>query len=980
MGLRLPMGSVVVDGRSLDSGGARTILEVLNRHGVEVPQVCYHPSLGPVETCDTCLVEVNGELVRSCAAPAVDGSKVSVVSDRAAEARRRALARVLQDHELVCSVCDKNGDCVLHSTALKERIHSQDFRPRPYPVDASNPFYVYDPKSCILCGRCVEACQDLVVNEVITIDWKQNPPRVVWDQNSPIEKSSCVSCGTCVSVCPVDALMPKAILGEAGFLTGLSDATKGRMIRLVKNLEPVIGGIWPVLRASELEARTRVSFVQKTKTVCTFCGVGCSFDVWTKGRKILQIQPRPESPANGVATCIKGKFGWGFVNSPDRFTTPLIREGDGFRRATWDEAIGFIATRLTAIRSAQGPDAIGLLANCSGSNEEAFLVQKLARAVIGTHNVDNCARYCQAPASTGLMRTVGIGADAGGFSEIESADLVMTLGSNTAESHPVLAGKIKRARKLRGQKLIVVDLRKTPMVDHADLFVRPRPGTDLVFLNTIAQYILDQGWEAKAFIAERTANFDAYRAAVAPFTLEKGEEVTGVPRETIVRAATMIHDARSFCILWAMGVTQHQPGTETSTAICDLLLLTGNFGRPSTGGYPLRGHCNVQGASDFGALPTFYGGYERWDDPEVVARYEKAWSVRLPTKKGLTSTEMVDAALAGSLKAMLIFGEDKALADAHRSQVATALQHLDLLVVCELVPTATTRFAHVILPAAATLERDGSFVNTERRVQRFHRAIPPLGESRPEIEIVQRIANALGAGWQYPGPAEVMREAASLVPRFAGLRYERLEGYASLQWPVSPDGRDTPYLYADRFAFPDGKAHFVPPKWIPPLASDAEFDLYLNNGRMLEHFHWGNLTHRDAGIEGKVPAMYIEVSPELARERGLADGDLVRIRSVSGAIRSRVLVTDRVQGKVMWMGIHDRGENSVNLLTTDARDPTTQTGAYKELPVALEKIPSDRSTGSPLSSGNPRRYRGVAQLGVQVQEKWKRSDYVPPGK
>ena len=606
-----------------------------------------------------------------------------------------------------------------------------------------------------------------------------------------------------------------------------------------------------MLHASEIEARTRPSFVTKTKTVCTFCGVGCSFDVWTRGRKILQIQPRPESPANGMATCIKGKFGWDFVNSPDRLTTPLLRDGDHFRPASWEEAIRFIAERLRAIRDSAGPDAIGFLANCTGSNEEAWLVQKLARTVIGTHNVDNCARYCQAPASTGLSRTVGIGADAGGFREIENADLVMTVGSNTAKSHPVLAGKIKRAHKLRGQKLVVLDLRRTMMAERADLFVRPRPGTDLVVLNTVARYLLDQGWEARSFIEQRTTNFEAYRESLAPFTLDYGETVTGVAKDEFVRLATMVHDAKSVCILWAMGVTQHQPGTETSTAICDLLLLTGNFGRPGTGGYPLRGHCNVQGVSDFGALPSFLGAYEKWDDPEVVARYEKAWSVRLPTKKGLTSTEMVDAALRGSLRAMVIFGEDKVLADAHESQVRSALQKLDLLVVCEVVPTATSQLAHVVLPAAVTLEREGSMVNTERRIQRFHRALPPLGDSRPEFEIVQALANALGAHWNYARPADVMAEASAMVPRFAGVRYDRLEGYASQQWPVSADGTDSPYLYADRFAFPDGKAHFHPPKWIPPLASDAEYDLYLNNGRVLEQFHWGNLTSRERRDHGE---------------------------------------------------------------------------------------------------------------------------------
>jgi formate dehydrogenase major subunit len=973
------MESMVVDGRAFEVNAGRTILELLNRSGIEIPQICYVQQLGAIETCDTCLVEVDGKLVRACATLARAGQRVMTASPRAIEARKRALELVLTNHELVCSVCDKNGNCVLHSTVLRTKeVTHQNYRPKPYPKDSSNPFYVYDPSHCILCGRCVEACQDLVVNEVIRIDWKANPPRVIWDENAPIDRSSCVSCGTCVSVCPVDALMPKGMQGEAGLLTGISDSAKSSMTRLIKAAEPSLGGFRPILRASEIEAQTRGSVVHRTKTVCTFCGVGCSFEVWTRDRKVLQIQPRPESPANGMATCIKGKFGWDYVNSPDRLMTPLLREGDHFRRASWEEAITFIAERLRKIRKEAGPDAIGFIANCTGSNEEAFLLQKLARAVIGTHNIDNCARYCQAPASTGLSRTVGIGADSGSFEDIVGSDLVITVGSNTAESHPVLAGKIKSAQKLRGQKLIVVDLRSTKMAERADLFVRPRPGTDLVLLNTIARYILDQGWEAKTFIETRTTNFDAYRASLEPYTLPYGAEITGLPIDQIVRAANMIHDARSVCILWAMGVTQHQAGTETSTAICDLLLLTGNFGRPCTGGYPLRGHCNVQGVSDFGALPTFLGGYSAWNDPAAVARHEKAWDVKLPTRKGLTSTEMVDAALSGQLRAMLIFGEDKLLADAHESKVAAALRKLDLLVVCELFPTATSQLAHVVLPAAATLEREGTFVNTERRIQRFHRALAPPGACRPEFEIVQQLANALGANWHYASPADVMREAASVVPRFAGVRYDRLEGFASQRWPVAENGEESPFLYADRFAFPDGKAHFHPPVWIPPLASDAEFDLYLNNGRMLEQFHWGNVTSRDAGLLAKVPDIYLEVSPELARERELADGDLVRVRSANGAVRLKVLVTDRVQGRVMWVGIHARGEGAINQLTVDARDPTTQTGAYKELPVALEKIPRPAGGGtSPLPIGSPRRYRGVPQLGVQVVEKWRRSDYVP---
>ncbi|MCL6594208.1 MAG: molybdopterin-dependent oxidoreductase, partial [Alicyclobacillus sp.] len=461
----------------------------------------------------------------------------------------------------------------------------------PYAVDDSNPFYRYDPDQCNLCGRCVEACQNLQVSEVLSIDWEREHPRVIWDHDVPINESSCVSCGHCVTVCPCNALMEKSMLGEAGFLTGIERGTLTKMIDLTKRVERGYQGIFAL---SEVEAAMREARIQKTKTVCTYCGVGCSFDIWTKGRKILKVEPQMEAPANQISTCVKGKFGWDWVNSPDRLTQPLIRRGDAFYPVSWDEALDYTARRLQEIRTMYGDDSIGLIASSKCTNEENYLMQKLARAVLHTNNIDNCSRYCQAPATEALRRTMGYGGDTGSIRDLELADLVVIIGANPAESHPVLATRIRRAHKTRGQKLIVSDLRRNDMAKRADLFLHARPGTDLVWLNAVAKYIIDQGGHDQAFLAQHVEGFEEYRAALAPYTLAYASQVTGLTEADMVCAAEMLMAAKSVCVAWAMGVTQQLGGTDTCTAICNLLLLTGNVGRPGTGAYPLRGHNNVQ--------------------------------------------------------------------------------------------------------------------------------------------------------------------------------------------------------------------------------------------------------------------------------------------------------------------------------------------------------------------------------------------------
>ncbi len=972
------MVNVSIDGVVQKAEPNELLIDVINRTGAALPHVCYHPQLGPVQTCDTCMVEVGGRLVRACATHAADGMAASTTSAKARAAQVEAFDRILSNHMLYCTVCDNNnGNCTVHNTTKLLAIEHQKipFRPKPYEVDSTNPFYRYDPDQCILCGRCVEACQNVEVNETLSINWEDPNPRVLWDGGSTIGESSCVSCGHCVTVCPCNALMEKTMLGHAGFFTGLRKSTLNGMIDIVKGIEPETG-YGAILQVSEAEEAMREHRIRKTKTVCTYCGVGCSFDVWTKDRHILKIAPE-HGPANGISTCVKGKFGWGHINSEDRLTTPLIRQAGKFRAATWDEALSLVARRLSEIKANSGPDSLAFISSSKCTNEESYLMQKLARAVIGTNNIDNCSRYCQSPATAGLFRTVGYGGDSGSISDMEMADLVLIIGSNTAESHPVIATRVKSSHKLNGQKLIVSDLRENEMARRADLFLHPKPGTDIVWLCAVSRYLLDNGLAHAKFLDQWVNGLEAYRKSLEPFTLDYASRITGLPEETLRRVAHTIAEAKNMCILWAMGVTQHTQGSDTSTAISNLLLITGNYMRPGTGAYPLRGHNNVQGASDHGAMPNMLPGYQSVDDAEVRERFEAGWKVKLPSTKGLDNHQMVDAIHQGKLKAMYLFGEEMSLVDSNSNYVGEAFARLDFFVVQDIFFSNTCRYADVVLPGAPSLEKEGTFTSTERRIQRLYQALEPLEGCRPDWEIVQDIANRLGAGWHYQHPSEIMDEIASLTPMFAGVNYDRLEGYKSLQWPVAADGTDQPLLYTKRFAFPDGKARLFPVSQIPsPDQPDAKFDLHLNNGRLLEHFHEGNLTYRTDGIREKVPDTFVEVSPELAEERGIQSGTWVQLVSRYGQVKVRALVTDRVQGRELYMPMNSV-ESPVNRLTSSHTDPVTNTPAFKETSVHLNVLPEVGE--SPLPRVNSRFGHPTPQQGVEVERKWKRSDYSAPG-
>src|SRR5438445_586222 len=708
--------TLTIDGSITEARAEERLVDLINRVGAKLPQVCYHPQLGPIQSCDTCMVEVDGKLVRACATKVSPGMDVSTKSTKAVAAQREAFDRILGNHMLYCTVCDNNnGNCTVHNTTKLMAVEHQKipFKTKPYEVDNSNPFYRYDPDQCILCGRCVEACQNVEVNETLSIRWEDPHPRVLWDGGKPIGESSCVSCGHCINVCPCNALMEKSMVGKAGFLTALPKTALEGMIDIVKGVEPDTG-YGAILKVSEAESAMRESRIRRTKTVCTYCGVGCSFDVWTKDRQILKIEPR-DGPTNGSSTCIKGKFGWDFVNSSDRLTKPLIREGSKFREANWDEALGLVARRLAEIKASSGPDSLAFISSSKCTNEESYLMQKLARAVIGTNNMDNCSRYCQAPATQGLFRTVGYGGDSGSIRDIENAGLVLIIGSNTAESHPVLATRVKRAHKLHGQKLIVSDLREHEMAKRADLFLHPKPGTDIVWLSAVSRYLLENRMANTKFLDQWVNGLEEYKKSLAPFTMEFAARTCGLSEDTLKKVAHMIANA----------------------------------------------NC-----------------------------------------------------------------------------VSDGLSKLDFFVVQDIFFSATCRFADVVLPASPSLEKEGTFTSTERRIQRLYQVFEPLEGSRPDWRIIQDIANRLGATWQYQHPSEIYREIASLTPLFAGVTYERLEGFKSLQWPVAADGTDQPLLYTKRFNFPDGKARLFPLTYSQPSDPvNDEFDLHLNNGRLLEHFH-----------------------------------------------------------------------------------------------------------------------------------------------
>jgi formate dehydrogenase major subunit len=672
-------------------------------------------------------------------------------------------------------------------------------------------------------------------------------------------------------------------------------------------------------------------------TTCGYCGVGCRLETHVRDGRIASITPALDGPANEGHTCLKGRFAHRFSRHRERLATPLIRDARGAdpRPASWDEAIERIVSELTRIRSAHGPDAIAGLASSRATNEDCYAMQRLMRAAIGTNNIDNCSRVCHSPTSYALRKALGLSGATGSFEDFDHAGATILIGANPTEGHPVVGARIKQAT-LRGMKLVTIDPRRIELADYGVLHLSPRPGTNAAVMLGIAHVIERDGFVDRAFVDARTEGFEALLELLPAYAPEAVEAISGVPAADIEAAAHVYAEADNACISWGLGVTEHKYGSEVVQLICNVALMTGKIGRPGSALLPLRGQNNVQGSSDMGALPDTYTAYRSVDDEDVARSFEDAWDVSLSRKKGYTIPQMFDAAVAGDLRAMYIFGEDVAQTDPNTAHVVRALESLDFLVCQDIFETETTRYADVILPASSFLEKEGTFTNAERRVQLVAPAIDPPGEARTDFEIIKAISRALGHELGWATPAEAMDEIAALTPDWAGISHERL-GRHGLQWPVAPDGTDAPILYEREFVREGGRAHFAAlPYKAPGDAADDEFPLILVTGRRLQHYNAGTMTRRTGNVE-LMDADVLEIHPDDAARLWISDGDRISVRSRMGRIELPAQVTDRIERGHVFTTFHFP-ETRTNLLVGASADVNTSCPEYKVVAVDVRPI------------------------------------------
>jgi formate dehydrogenase major subunit/formate dehydrogenase alpha subunit len=908
---------VLIDARRVTPRAGESVLDAARHASIAIPTLCHHPALPPDGSCRMCVVEVEGwtGLHPACVLPATGGLVVHTDTP-AVQAARRHVLRLLLTHYR-----PGVGKTPHELFELARRYHVEPLAPPPSApprVDDSNPFIRVDHGSCIRCWRCVRACDLLNGVAAIGVFERGGEAHIGFGADGTMQESVCEFCGMCEAVCPTDALTAKPAL--------------------------------PVVPSSGVE--------RVVGTLCGYCGVGCRLDLHVAADRIVGTSPDWEGPANHGLLCVKGRFGWSYVHHPERLTRPLVRrrllggDGDDLVATDWDTALEVVARTLVAIRERHGPDALGFLASAKCSNEENYLFQKLARQLFGTNNVDHCARLCHAPTVAALTQALGSGAMTNSMDDIiERAQSVFVIGSNTTEQHPVFGMRLRRAVKERGLRIVVADPRRIPLTDLAALHLPLRPGTDVALLNALAQVLIARGWVDREFIAARTEDFDTFAASVADATPGWAAAITGVPAADIERAAATLWHHRPGALLFAMGVTQHTCGTDNALACVNLQLLLGNLGVAGGGVNPLRGQNNVQGACDAGALPDVLPGYQRVDDPSVRARYEHAWGAAVPGRPGLTVTEMVDAVGTARMRGLWILGENAAMTDPDLGHVRRCLGAAEFLVVQEIFMSETARFAHVVLPAAASAERSGTFTNTERRVQRFDPAVAPPGEARADWWIITDVARRVSrrgrmpaataphGRWDYASPAEIMDELAALTPSYGGIRHSRL-GPEGLQWPCpQSDHPGTPVLHVGEFV--RGRGRFTAVRYRPAAElADAEYPLVLTTGRQLEHYHGGSMTRRVAGLDWLVPHAAVEVHPADAARLGLAHGQRVRVRSRRGAIVTRAHVVDGITEGTVFVPFHFV-EAAANELTHAALDPVAKIPEYKVCAVALEAAEPD---------------------------------------
>jgi formate dehydrogenase alpha subunit len=951
------MPNLTINGQPVTAVKGQSILQAARAAGITIPTLCFHPDLSVSGSCRLCLVEIAGieRQVAACSQPAYEGIAVQTETPRLIASRRFVLELLLSRYS---DRGDANGDH--RQTEFLHWVKHYGARPpgdAPAPRHAvnsdANPFLWVDLNKCILCTRCVRACREVQARFVWGVSGRGADSTVVPGAGTPLLDARCESCGACVAYCPTGALDDKMSVGQ------------GRPDKVVP-------------------------------TTCTYCGVGCTLNLNVKAERIVRVTSGPLTPTplpasgergrgegsvNGMSLCVKGRYGYDFVHHPDRLTRPRVRRYllDGGRKQAatgsgrewvevdWDRALGIVATGLATVKKESGPDAVGVLASAKCTNEENYLMQKLARQVIGTHNVDHCARLCHASTVAGLAMAFGSGAMSNSMDDIAGqAKAIFLIGSNVTEQHPVFGTMIRRAVLKRGVQLVVADPRKIDITEFAVLHLRQKPGTDVALINGIMHIILERSGQDQKFIDERCEGFAEFRATVAKYTPELVSSITGLPVDDLEKAAEVLSRNKPLAVIWAMGITQHTSGVLNVLSLANLQMLLGNIGVPGGGVNPLRGQNNVQGACDMGALPNVFPGYQAVTDPEMAAKFDKAWALEsqpdskpasgaasqtlgLPGKPGLTVMEMMEAAGTGRLRALLILGEDPALTDPDSNHVRKCLEATEFIALQEIFPSETSVYADVLLPGASFAEKSGTFTNTERRVQLVRKAIEPPGDARPDWAITAELARRVltiesrqpigpRASWDYRAPAYIMDEIAAVAPSYAGISHARLGRGERLQWPV-PDVTHpgTPILHVGRFTRGKGKFHVVdhlPAAELP----DADYPLVLTTGRVLYHWHGGEMTRRAKGLLEVYPRALVEVSPDDAAKLGLGPKAQVRVKSRRGEMTARAIITDRVSPGVVFGNFHFPGTQNVNLVTSGALDPIAKIPEYKVCAVAVEAV------------------------------------------
>ncbi len=890
---------LTIDGVEVAAPQGATIFEAARQAGIDIPHLCYDPELNlpPTSSCRLCVVELEGAkaLAASCSHPAGQGMVVRTDTEKLRQTRRMVIELLLSNHPHDCLTCEKAGACDLQKYAYELGVKQSSFAGEPVAVEPvqDGPAIVQDPTKCILCGRCVEVCQNLQVSGAIDYYGRGFDARISLPPGLAREQSVCAECGNCIDVCPTGALDYATSAGA--------------------------GRSWEF---------------KQVRTICPYCGCGCTLVLNLRDGKVVKITGDPNSGVNRGMLCVKGRFGMDFLGHADRLTGPLVRRNGRLEPASWEEALDLIARRLTQIKAQHGSDAIAGLSSAKCTNEENYVMQKFLRAAIGTNNVDHCARLCHASTVAGLAKAFGSGAMTNSIEDLQVTGAIFVIGSNTTECHPVIGSAIKRAAVHRGVPLIVADPRAIELTEYASLHLRQRPGTDVALINAMLHVILDEHLEDGAFIAERTEGFEQFRKALAPYTPELAEKITGVPAADIAEAARIYARASAASIVYSMGITQHTTGTDNVLALANLAMLTGNVGKPGSGVNPLRGQNNVQGACDMGALPNVFPGYQRVDDESLRAKFEAAWKVKLPAQPGLTVVEILHAAAEGKIKALYVMGENPMLSDPDVNHVQEGLGRLELLVVQDIFLSETARLAEVVLPAAGFAEKDGTFTNTERRVQRVRKAIHPPGSARTDWEILCELSRRMGYPMSYPDASAIQDEIASLTPSYGGISYQRLER-GSLQWPCpTADHPGTPFLHAGRFA--GGLGRFHPVEFIPPAElPDEQYPLLLTTGRILQHFHTGTMSRRSEVLDKLVPVGAIEIHPDDAARLGLIDGQLARVRSRRGQIEIPARLSERMAPGSVFLAFHYR-EAPANRLTIAALDPVAKIPEFKVCAVRVE--------------------------------------------